>query len=170
MTISPEYFEAGHRSARRHHLVWQVLDGSFRSERPLFGLLRRVVLVPEAAGRAAEVEVLDDLTPLMPRGDAQLRRQVLEASVEVIRSVRHDWPFLGRLEMARRQARTLNLRPSLLMLLAARCGDASLPGLTNFATALDVAYLAVLAQTGVEEEAEARDATAATGVTSSPSS
>jgi geranylgeranyl reductase family protein len=152
------YFEAGRRSAQRHRLIWQVLDGSFDSERPVFGLLRRLVLVPEGAGGSAETDFLDDLTPLLPRGDLLLRRQMIDIGALLVQSVRRDWPFLGRLEQARRSARNLTFRPSLLMLLAARFGDAATPGLTSLAAALDLAYLGILAQSGIEEEEQALDA------------
>jgi geranylgeranyl pyrophosphate synthase len=153
------YFEVGRRSAQRHQLVWQVLDSSFDRERPVFSLLRRLVLVPEGAGLATATDTLDDLSPLMPRGDPLLRRQIMDVGVSLVQSIRRDWPMLGRLEQARRSARGMVLRPSLLMLLAARFGNSSTLGLTSLAAALDLAYLGVLAQTGIEEEVQARDAT-----------
>lgn len=146
------YFELGRRSARRHLLVWKVLDESFDSERPMFALLRRATLLPEAANEGGEHALLDDLGPLIGRGDPLLRRQLIDIGATLMATVRRDWPFIGRLDMARRNARGIVFRPSLLALLAARFGDAGLPSLGRWGVALDLAYLGVMAQAGVEED------------------
>lgn len=146
------YFELGRRSARRHLLVWKVLDDSFDSERPMFALLRRATLLPEAADGGGEHALLDDLGPMIGRGDPLLRRQLIDIGAALMATVRRDWPFIGRLDMARSNARGIVFRPSLLALLAARFGDASLPSLVRWGVALDLAYLGVMAQACVEED------------------
>ena len=144
------YFETGRHAAQRHRLVWQVLDASFDSERPVFGLLRRTLLVPEGAGRTADFS--DDLASVIPNVDPLLPRQMLEASALLIEGVRLDWTFVARLEQANLLSGMMLFRPSLLLLLAARFGDAARPGLTRLAAALDLAYLGIVAQSGIEEK------------------
>jgi geranylgeranyl reductase family protein len=146
------YFEMGRRSARRHLLFWKVLDSSFDSERTIFALLRRATLLPEAAVAGGEHALLDDLGPLIGRGDPLLRRQLLDIGAALVAVVRRDWPFIGRLDVARSSARGIVFRPSLLMLLAARFGDAHAPGLVQLGVALDLAYLGLMAQTCIEED------------------
>lgn len=145
------YFELGRRSARRHLLFWKVLDSSFDSERPMFALLRRATLLPEAAS-SGEHALLDDLGPLIGRGDTLLRRQLIDIGAALVAVVRRDWPFIGRLDVARGTARGLVFRPSLLLLLAARFGNADLPSLCQLGVALDLAYLGLMAQSCVEED------------------
>lgn len=150
------YFELGRRSARRHLLCWKVLDDSFDSERPMFALLRRATLLPEAADGDGEHALLDDLDPLIGRGDPLLRRQLIDIGAALMATVRRDWPFIGRLDMARRNARGIVFRPSLLMLLAARFGNAQAPALLRLGVALDLAYLGLMAQACVEEDRPAQ--------------
>ncbi|RSZ60743.1 geranylgeranyl reductase family protein [Massilia atriviolacea] len=147
------YFELGRHSARRHLLFWKVLDSSFDSERPLFGLLRRAALLPEGAGSGAgDSALMDDLGPVVGRGDPLLRRQLIDIGAALVAVVRRDWPFLGRLDSARGAARGIVFRPSLLMLLAARFGAADARPLRRLGVALDLAYLGLMAQSGVEED------------------
>ena len=148
------YFELGRRSARRHLLFWRVLDTSFDSERTIFALLRRATLLPEAAA-GGEHALLEDLGPLLGRGDPLLRRQLIDIGAALVAVVRRDWPFIGRMAVARSSARGIVFRPSLLMLLAARCGNPEAPALRQLGVALDLAYLGLMAQSCVEEDSAA---------------
>lgn len=65
-------------------------------------------------------------------------------------SLRQDWPFLSRLELEGRGSAAVVFRPSLLFLAAASLGSAEEETLVDAASALDLSYLAMLAQTGVE--------------------
>lgn len=145
------YFEAGRRSAQRYQLSWHVLDSSFDSERPIFSLLRRAALIPEGTGAAADGALLRDVKSALPRGDSLLRHQIFEIGAQLIKTVRTDWPIVGRLELARQSAQGLVFRPSLLALIAARFGNARAPGLTGLGVGLDLVYLGFLAHSSVEE-------------------
>lgn len=148
------YFETGQQAAPRHQLLWRVLDNTFDSERPIFALLRRLVLVPEAAGGSGHGELLEDVGHLFPRGDALLQQQLYQVGSKLVATLRRDWPFFSRLEQARAQSRLFGLRPSTLALLSARSGDPVKPELIELAVALDIAYAGQIAQSGVMEEAE----------------
>ena len=146
------YFETGRRSARRYRLAWRVLDSTFDNEKPLFMLLRRAALFPEGIGELYASRVLDDVSPLVPRGPLRVREDLLAVGEVLIDTVRRDWPFLARAAAMGRDDPGLPFRPALLHLLAAAFGDPGAPGLIDAGAAIELGYLAALAHVSVEEE------------------
>jgi hypothetical protein len=96
--------------------------------------------------------VAEDLTPLLPPGSLGLRNQLFKVGARLVSSLREDWPFLSRLEIQGRTSGSLVFRPSVLFLASATLGSAQEETLINASTALDLSYLAIFAQSGVEEE------------------
>jgi heptaprenyl diphosphate synthase len=66
--------------------------------------------------------------------------------------MRKDWPFLSRLTLGGRSAQSVTFRPALLLLLAKHFGTQDQPHFIEIAAALDLGYLAILAQSGIEDE------------------
>ena len=150
------YFEAGQKSARRYQLIWHVIESTFDSELPIYCTLRRLALVPEGAGNLVQQRVARDLTPLLPPGSMRLKSQLLKVGARLVASLRDDWPFLSRLELEGHSSGAVVFRPSVLFLAAATLGSADEEILVEAATALDLSYLAILAQSGIEEEKRLR--------------
>jgi menaquinone-9 beta-reductase len=149
------YFETGRTAARRYLLVWRVLESTFESERPPFVLCRRAVLFPEGVGEPYASRILDDVGPLVARGALRVREDLLGIGEVLISTVRRDWPFLARLSAARQGDPGIPFRPGLLLLLAAACGGAEAPGRIQVGAAVELGYLAALAQLGVEDDRSA---------------
>lgn len=146
------YFEAGRESARRYRLAWRVLDATFDSERPLFQIVRRAALFPEGVGQTYASRVIDDVAPLVPHGELRVREDLLAVGETLIDTVRRDWPFLGRAAAMGRGDPGIPFRPALLLLLSAAFGDPRAPGLIDVGAAVELGYLAALAQISVEDE------------------
>ncbi|MBR0696734.1 geranylgeranyl reductase family protein [Bradyrhizobium lablabi] len=151
------YFEAGQKSARRYQLLWHVIESTFDSERPVYDVLRRLALVPEGAGSLSQQKFARDLTPLLPPGSLPLRRRLFKVGARLVASLRNDWPFLSRLEIEGRTSGAIVFRPSVLFLACATLGSGQEEKLVNAATALDLSYLAIFAQSGIEEEPAIRN-------------
>jgi geranylgeranyl pyrophosphate synthase len=146
------YFETGRAAARRYLLVWHVLESTFDSERPPFVLSRRAVLFPEGVGEPYASRILDDVGPLVARGGLSLREDLLSVGEVLIGAVRRDWPFLARLSAKSYGDPGVPFRPALLLLLAAAVGGCDDPRRIPVAAAVELGYLAALAQLGVEDE------------------
>ncbi len=146
------HFEAGRHSARRYLLVWHVLESTFHNERPLFDLCRQAALFPEGIGDSYTSSFLDDVGPLIERPGLPLRPDLLAVGELLIDTVRRDWPFLARLSAADQQDPGIPFRPALLLLLASYLARPKRPGIILVAAAVELGYLAALAQLSVEEE------------------
>jgi geranylgeranyl reductase family protein len=146
------YFETGRHSARRYLLVWHVLESTFHNERPLFALCRRAILFPEGIGEPYARTVLEDVSALIPQDSLPVRADLLAIGELLIGAVRHDWPFLARLPMADQENPGVPFRPALLLLLAAYSGSPSRPEVFLAGAAVELGYLAALAQLSVMEE------------------
>jgi geranylgeranyl pyrophosphate synthase len=152
------YFEAGRHSSRRYLLIWRVLESTFQSGKPIFDLCRRLVLLPEGTGEPIEREVLEDMTPLLPRAGLRVRQDLLAVGGLLDAVVRRDWPFLARLSLHDQGAGRTGFRPALFLLLAAHFGDAGRRGLIELGAAVELGYLSMLALSGVEEPADGEEA------------
>jgi geranylgeranyl reductase family protein len=146
------YFETGRESARRYVLLWHVLESTFDNEKPLFALARQIVLFPEGVGESYVTSRLNDVRdrvgPLAP----MLRADLVAASDVVSDALRRDWPFLPRLLAVENLGTSVPFRPALLLLLAAYCG-AELSSLApSLAAAVELGYLATLAQLSVRDD------------------
>lgn len=151
------YFEAGRRSARKYQLIWHVLENSFQSDRPIFNLFRRLILIPEGVGSPIEPEVLEDISPLIPKHGLRVREDLVKVGIALTKTVREEWPFLSRLSVGQRSTGSLSLRPALLLLLAAHFGEPSSDSLVSLAAAVELGYLSILAQSGIQEDATSPD-------------
>lgn len=145
------YFEAGRRSARRYALVWHILEDTFDRRGPIFMLARRALLFPEGAGEVYPSRILKDVRPLIAPG-LNLREQLMGVGDVMMGVVRREWPFLGVSWLGSRGDPGIPFRPALLFLLAAHAGDPNSEHLKTVAAALELGYLAALAQLSVEEE------------------
>jgi len=146
------YFETGRTAARRYILVWHVLESTFDSERPPFVLCRRAVLFPEGIGEPYASRILDDVSPLVARGELNLREDLLSVGEVLVGSVRRDWPFLARLSATSYGDPGVPFRPALLLLLAMALGTTNDPLRIQVGAAVELGYLAALAQLGVEDD------------------
>lgn len=151
------YFEAGRQTLVRYMLAWNVLESTFRSDRPLFALARRAALLPEGSGGVYENEVLDDVDALIPLEGSRLRVDMTAVAELTVASVRHEWPWMARLAASGRGAPGVPFRPALLVLLAAAFGDPADVRLVPAAAAVELGYVAGLAQMSVEDRGEAAD-------------
>ena len=137
--------------AGRYLLVWRVLESTFDSERAPFTLCRRAVLFPEGVGEPYASNILDDVGPLLARG-LDVRTDLLAVGEVLTTTVRRDWPVLARLSAASYGDPGVPFRPALLLLLASALGRKDDPRRIPVGAAVELGYLAALAQTGVEEE------------------
>ncbi|MEV0388479.1 geranylgeranyl reductase family protein [Nonomuraea sp. NPDC050643] len=145
------YFETGRHAARRHRLVWHVLDDTFDSERPIFALTRRVALAPEGmAGFGSAGIVTDVRACLEPELGAVA--DLVAVGETLAATVRGEWPFLTRLHALTGTDTTTALRPALLVLLCARFGERRPPDLVSRAAAIELAGLAALAQSSIPDD------------------
>ena len=145
------YFETGRHSARRYQLVWHVLESTFDSERPPYVLCRRAVLLPEGAGEPHLSRLVDDVAPLIAPG-TNVRDDLLAVGEVMTGAVRKEWPFLARLAVSGQGDPGIPFRPALLLLLASYLGDPDRDALIQVGTALELGYVAALAQLGVEND------------------
>lgn len=145
------YFTLGNLASRRYELLWRVLDDTFQSDAPVHNLLRRLVLVPEGTGGTLEDAALDDVSALVSIPGMPLASDVAAVGAELNDIARADWPFLTRLSFAGRRTDLISFRPSLLLLLSAYLGQSAAADRRAAATALELAYLAFLAQSGVRD-------------------
>lgn len=162
------YFETGRESARRHQLIWHVLDSTFESERPLFEICRQAALFPEGLGQSYTSELFEDVSHCFEaRGDAASQR-VLEAQVRgdlvavnetLIDSVRRDWPFLARLFANAGGVSGIPFRPALLLLLSARALRPGAAPLVPVSAAVELGYVAAFCQTSVVDDPTNGEAT-----------
>lgn len=152
------YFEAGRSAGQRYRLVWHVLDSTFRSERPLHRLCRRLVLVPEGTGEPLEMAALTDVAPLLPLQGRRLRPEMLAVGATLGATLRRDWPFLAQLAGTGRGVRGVPFRPSLLLLLCAQArsgtGAERQKALRQAAAAVELGILGFLVQGSVQEAVE----------------
>ncbi|WP_209547249.1 geranylgeranyl reductase family protein [Ruegeria sp. HKCCSP346] len=157
------YFTLGNRASRRYEFIWRVLDDTFESEKPVHNMLRRAVLVPEGTGGDVESAMLDDVSPLVRVPEMPLGDDLRDVGARLNHIVRTDWPFLTRMSFAGKRADMVAFRPSLLLLLTSYLGDVEAKRRRAAATALELAYLGFLAQSGIrgiEAAAATADATA----------
>jgi geranylgeranyl reductase family protein len=148
------YFEAGRHSARRYRLAWHVLENTFERRGPLFSLARRAIFLPEDLGELYASHVLDDVGALIAPG-LDVRQRLLAVGEVLLDVVRREWPFLGLTWLGGHGDPGIPFRPALLVLLTASLGDPSAPRISSVAAALELGYLAALAQLSVEEEPRA---------------
>lgn len=146
------YFETGRRSARRYLLVWRVLESTFHNERPLFALCRQAVLFPEGVGESYVGKLLDDVGPLLGGDAGRLRSDLLAIGEVLLDAIRKDWPFLARMSAVDLGAPDVPFRPALLMLLSSYLARPRQPQTTLLGAAIELGYLAALANLSVEEE------------------
>ncbi|WP_298846462.1 geranylgeranyl reductase family protein [uncultured Ruegeria sp.] len=143
------YFTLGNRASRRYEFIWRVLDDTFESEKPVHNMLRRAVLVPEGTGGDVESVMLDDVSPLVRVPEMPLGDDLRDVGARLNHIVRTDWPFLTRMSFAGKRADMVAFRPSLLLLLTSYLGDVDAGKRRAAATALELAYLGFLAQSGI---------------------
>ncbi|MBL3596355.1 geranylgeranyl reductase family protein [Rhodovulum sulfidophilum] len=143
------YFTLGNRASRRYEFIWRVLDDTFESEKPVHNMLRRAVLVPEGTGGDVQNAMLDDVSSLVRVPEMPLADDLRDVGARLNRILRTDWPFLTRMSFAGSRADMVAFRPSLLLLLTSYLGDADATQRRVAATALELAYLGFLAQSGV---------------------
>lgn len=157
------YFETGRQSARRYQLVWRVLENTFDSDRPPFVLCRRAVLLPEGVGEVHLSRVIDDVAPLIAPG-TNVRTDLLAVGEVMTAAVRREWPFLARLALPGQGDPGIPFRPALLLLLSSCFGDPTDPRLIDVGAAVELGYLAALAQFGVEDDVSGTDRAADGGM------
>ncbi len=145
------YFETGRHAARRYQLIWHLLEGTFRNERPLFRLARRAALLPEGVGGLYSRDVLDDVSHLLPQL-ARIRTRLLAVDEMLIDSVRAEWPFLARLSTSSRGGESMPLRAGVLVFLAASYGNDGDPRLPSSAAALELGALAAIALLSADDD------------------
>ena len=148
------YFEAGRQSARRYLLVWHVLESTFHNERPLFSLCRQAVVFPEGMGESYADAILDDVGPLVGQHARSLRADLFAVGDILIDTVRHDWPFLARLSLSGQDDPGVPFRPALLLTLAASLSSPKKPQTLMAGAAVELGYLAALAQLSVLAESD----------------
>jgi geranylgeranyl reductase family protein len=146
------YFETGRQSARRYQLMWHVLDNTFQNEKPVYVMARQAALFPEGVGQSYANAVMKDVSVQVEDEALPLRPDLLAISEILIETVRRDWPFLARVASVEQLAPGIPFRPSLLILLSGYTGQPSRPALVRLGAAVDLGYLAALAQVSVEEE------------------
>ena len=153
------YFETGRQSARRFNLIWHVLESTFLNERPLFDMCRRAALFPEGIGDSYTGEFFEDVTQYLEGAVAGAANEAIPALVrtdllsirEVLTdTVRRDWPFLAR-ALTADQPLGLQFRPALLLLLAGYVAQPRRSLLVPTGAAVELGYLAALAQASVGE-------------------
>jgi len=144
------YFEAGRHGARRHHLVWRVLESTFHNDKPLFALCRKAAMLPEAVGESDPTTVLDDVSELVERGELRVREDSLAMGEILVATVRRDWPFLARFHAGGHGDPGIPFRPALLLLLVAATGRPDARRI-QAAAAIELGYSAALAHVSVEE-------------------
>jgi geranylgeranyl reductase family protein len=147
------YFEAGRESARRYVLVWHALDGTFQSDKPIFELSRQALIIPESLGASYLSSMLDDVRPHVGRLALPLRADLSAVGDVLNEAVRRDWPFLAHLWASGRDDPGVPFRPATLLLLAAYLSAPLNPHAIPLAAAVELGYLATLAQVSVMEEA-----------------
>ena len=151
------YFETGRHSARRYKLVWHVLESTFQNERPLFALCRQVALFPEGLGESYIDAALDDVSDFVDGRTLPVRSELVTVGELLIDSVRHDWPFLARALTAAQSDPGIPFRPGLLLLLASYVyGQDRGSAATTAAAAIELAFLAAIAHTSVEDDEQTR--------------
>jgi len=146
------YFDAGRHASRKYLLIWQVLEATFHSERPLFALCRRAALFPEGLGRPAGVE---DLSPLLSLPTHRLTRDLEAITGLLTQAVRQDWPVLARVaQLGERDVAGL-FRPALLLLIAFYAGSGREENAHLVGAAIELGHVAGLAHASVVEDAAA---------------
>jgi len=139
------------QASRRYLFTWHVLESTFHNDRPLFSLARQVALFPEGLGESFTGTLLDDVGPRIAR-DLPLRADLLAVGELLVATVRHDWPFLAHVFAADQRDRKIQFRPALLLLLAAYMAAPKRPQILAVGAAVELGYLAALAQVSVDEE------------------
>jgi geranylgeranyl reductase family protein len=139
------------QASRRYLFTWHVLESTFHNDRPLFSLTRQVALFPEGLGESGTSTLLDDVGPWVAK-DLPLRSDLLTVGELLIATVRHDWPFLGHLFTADHRQGGIPFRPALLLLLASYLASPRRPQILAVAAAVELGYLAALAQVSIDEE------------------
>lgn len=152
------YFETGRESARRYVLLWHVLESTFDNDKPLFALARQIALFPEGVGTSYATARLNDVRDRVGPLAATLRADLAAASDVISDSVRRDWPFLPRLVAVDEPDTSVPFRPALLLLLGASCGGRGTPHAPALAAAVELGYLATIAQLSVLEDPPPSDA------------
>jgi menaquinone-9 beta-reductase len=139
------------QAARRYLFTWHVLESTFHNDRPLFSLARQVALFPEGLGESFTSTLLDDVGGWLEK-DLPLRADLLAIAELLIAAVRHDWPFLARVFAADRRDGAIPFRPALLLLLASYLATPRRPQVLIVGAAVELGYLAALAQVSVDDE------------------
>jgi geranylgeranyl reductase family protein len=148
------YFETGRQAARRYLLVWHVLESTFHNERPIFSLCRRAALFPEGIGESHVGAMLDDVEPLLGRPSMRLRADLMSVGDLLTETVREDWPFLAHPSIINHGGSGTPFRPALLLLLSAYTGTPADAETVLAAAAIELGYLASLAQISVMAESD----------------
>ena len=143
------YFETGRRMASRHTLVWRVLEGTFDDDGPLFDLIRRAAVFPEAAGQLYPSAVMQDVSGVLGSERTRLQLDSLGLGEVLIEATRKDWPHLAQLFVAGGGDPGIPFRPALLVMLAAGFGDPTRPEVPLLAGAVELGSLAAVAQASV---------------------
>ena len=149
------YFETGRQAARRYLLTWHVLDATFDNERPLFALCREAALFPEGVSEPSAFSVLEDVTTCVAHDLLRVRTDLFSIGEVLNETVRRDWPFLANTFIFGGSHSQVPFRPALLLLLASYLGDASSVETCLSGAAVELGYLAALAQLSVEDDSHA---------------
>ena len=143
------YFETGRRLAARHTLVWRVLEGTFDNDGPMFDLIRRAAVFPEAAGQLYPSAVMQDVSGLLGGERYRLQLDTLGLGEVLIEATRTEWPHLAQLFVSSGGDPGVPFRPALLVLLAAGFGESARAGVSLTAGAVELGSLAAVAQASI---------------------
>jgi len=146
------YFETGRHAARRYLLVWHVLDATFDNERPLFSLCRQAALFPEGVSEPSAFAILEDVSSCVSHDLVRLRADLFSIGEVLNETVRRDWPFLAKTSIFGGDHRGIPFRPALFLLLTSYLGNASTVQIALSGAAVELGYVAALAQLSVSEE------------------
>lgn len=151
------YFEAGQHAARRYVLIWRVLESTFRNDRPLFSLCRRAALFPEGVAEPVAPATLENVSPLIYAPVHRLKSDLRSVSTSLIDMLRHEWPVLAKLRPPGEQELGPLFRPALFLLLCFYLGKGNDERARLAATAVELGYLAALANSSVSEQPSGTD-------------
>lgn len=149
------HLETGQTLVRRYRLMWHVVESTFDDDRPLFALTRQTLLLPGGLEHPGNGTSPDDVGPLLALGELPVRADLLGVGELLMDAVRGEWPFLAGALAAERALPGVTFRPALFLLLAGYLGKRR-DLLVRAAAAVELGYLAVLAQSNVVDEAQVR--------------
>ena len=149
------HLEAGKALVRRYRLMWHVVESTFDKDGPLFALTRQTLLLPGGLEHPENGALRDDVGPLLALGEFPVRADLLGVGELLIGAVRGEWPFLAGAFASERDLPSVTFRPALFLLLAGYLGNRR-ELLVRAAVAIELGYLAMVAQSSVVDEAGAR--------------